>query len=163
MKGYTKSDVTCRRVGYGGHAFPTVNVKSYAYIGTERVIDRFGCSEATAQRALEWVWESACESFWEKDGDAHELADHYLSRYAYHVRDKVNQDGRSGGWLVVDGLPEVSEWDGALLNSWALFERAIRRAVDYLTSWEWAEDMIAANEWALDHAAIERMLEEAAA
>lgn len=157
MRGYTKADVEGHRVGYGGKAFPSVNVKAGPMrdVSADRVRERFGCSESTAEQALEFCWESACEDFWRDM--AEDTAHYYLGE---HV--KVYQEGRSGGWLIVDNLPEVSEWDGVMLNSWALFERAARRAVDYLTSWEQYEEAILANEWAMDSDSLTRMLEEAA-
>ena len=43
---------------------------------------------------------------------------------------KVYSDGRSGGWLVVHGLPDVESWDAIDLGRWAKFEKMIRGLVD---------------------------------
>jgi hypothetical protein len=43
---------------------------------------------------------------------------------------KVYSDGRSGGWLVVHGLPDVETWDAIALGRWAKFNKMIRDLVD---------------------------------
>ena len=63
MKGYTKEDVSLHRDGFGPGQ-PAINVKVHHYPNTEQVVDRFGCSEATAERALEYAYMSAQEQFW---------------------------------------------------------------------------------------------------
>lgn len=37
-------------------------------------------------------------------------------------------EGRSGGWLVVENLPEIESWDAIMLGRW-------RRAVRYVKAW----------------------------
>jgi hypothetical protein len=164
MRGYTKEDVTLHSEGFGRGRQPAVNVKVGSYPGSAQVVERFGCSEETAQRALEYALEAAQEWFWQEDVTAFARF-HLGPEYGHkdHQRRRVWSEGRSSGWLVVSDLPPVEEWDGVMLNKWALFERAIRREVDHLSSWEWVEDMIAANEWAVDQTAIEGMLATALA
>ncbi len=167
MRGYTKADVDLHSDGFAQRGQPAVNVKVRYGFGVERVQARFGCSEATAEKAAEFAFEAASEAFW--NWLAPEQADYYFGPC------KVYSEGRSNGWLVLapklEGslvtnrplLPPVEEWDGIMLNKWALFERAIRAEVAYLSSWEWVEDMIEANEWAVDQTAIEGMLATALA
>lgn len=153
MRGYHKSDVEHHRVGYGGTAYPTINVKVYSFPTVDMVVDRFGCEEKTAKQALEFAFQSACEAFWEC---VPELAEHYLGE-----RVKVWQEGRQGGWLIIDGLHESSDWDGVMLNRWALFEHNVDKDVLWRTAWEQVEDAIDSNMWAEDHKAHEGMLEAA--
>ncbi len=167
MKGYTKDDVRLHSNNAFGVGQPAVNVKIGRYPTVGQVMDRFGCSERTAEKAAEYAFQSASELFWREY--APHLAEHYFGPC------KVYSEGRSNGWLVLapklEGslvtsrplLPPVQDWDGVMLNRWALFERAIRREVDWLSSWEWVEDMISANEWAVDQTAIEGMLATALA
>lgn len=51
-----------------------------------------------------------------------------VARRKHHVR--VRSAGRSGGWLVVDGLPDVDDWDLQDLNRWRRFESLIRELAD---------------------------------
>ena len=43
---------------------------------------------------------------------------------------KVLQAGRSGGWLVVDGLGDPEDWDADTLSSWETFTEHVRAQVD---------------------------------
>jgi hypothetical protein len=167
MRGYTKADVDMHSDGFGQWRQPAVKVKVGAYPGVDQVTGRFGCSEGTAEKALQYAFASAAETFWQET--APELAERYFGECC------VYSEGRSGGWLVLapklrDGLvtgrpllPAVEDWDGSMLNRWACFERAVRAEVDYMCSWEWVEGMISANEWAVDQTAIEGMIETALA
>ena len=143
MKGHTKSNVDYHRVGYGGHAFPAVNVKVNRFPTAQDIMVQFGCSEKAAERAGELAIEASCEHFWR---DIQETATHYLPD------GKVYSAGSSDGWLIVEGLPEVSDWDGVQLNAWACFEKAVRREVEYLCSSEYVFDSIKANRWAHEQA-----------
>ena len=138
---YTREDVQTHRLGYGYGRAPAVNVKSYSFIPTHLVTDKFGCSEKQAETALRYAWESACETFW--DMDAPEIVVDVFGKYV-----KSWSEGRSGGWLVVEGLPPVDEWDAIMLGKWRSFETRIRKDIEYLTSAEYALDMIEANGWA---------------
>lgn len=155
MRGYHKSDVEHHRVGYGGTAYPAVNVKVYHFTSVDKVIDRFGCSEATAERALEHSFNMQQECFWE---DAQGVADHYLGK-----SHKVYSEGRSGGWLIVDGLPETCDWDAVALHRWACFAQAIDRDVKWRTSADVVFGDIEANGWVEDREAVEGMVATALA
>ena len=148
MRGYTKDEVET----HGGR--PAVNVKARHWPDATRVVERFGCSEETALRASQYAYESHVEVFWE---DAQAVAEVYFGPEC-----EVWAEGRSGGWLVAPWLGIVEDWDGVTLNRWALFERRIRELVRYLCSWEAVEDTIESNEWAVDNAAIEGMMQAAA-
>ncbi len=43
---------------------------------------------------------------------------------------KLWQEGRSGGWLVVEGLPEIEDWDAIMLGKWHKFKKRARDAAD---------------------------------
>jgi len=68
--------------------------------------------------------EIARECGWE---DAKELA-----REVWGDRVQVYSEGRSGGWLVVEGLGEVEEWDAIDVSRWARFQRGVGWIVDSL-------------------------------
>ncbi len=143
---YNKNNVEMHSMGYGGRQYPAVNVKVY---------DSWQQVDLTSFQVdmgdgftLEWleenvedtVWmsafESACYDGWET-----------LQEYACEVwqkaqygKIKVWSVGRSGGWAVVDGLPNVEDWDAVMLAKWRKFERMCEveakdipyRMVDYI-------------------------------
>ena len=147
MKRYTKQDIEYHRLGYGYSRAPAVDVKAHSapYLAG-KVVERFKCSRETAETALQYVWESVVEQFWE---DAPELVEFHLSK-AFHLRSyKVYSEGRSGGWLYVDEIQgDVDDWDAIKVSAWGRFEAALRGSVTYLTSEEYAMEMIEANKWA---------------
>jgi hypothetical protein len=140
-----KSEIETHRSGYGGTAYPAINVKYYGGgCRTQDIAARFGCSDAQAEKAAQFAWESACEQFWEQ---AKERA-----AEIFGGRVKVYSAGRSGGWLILDGLPEVSEWDAVALGRYASMCRFCRDEIAYRTSVECVLEDIAANEWHKDGA-----------
>ena len=151
-------------------ANPAVNVKvqrfpdfgsNYGRGGVEAVRERFGCSEATAGRALEFAWEAQAREFWEWDDndDASPLKEHLLPAFGGTLT--ITQEGRSGGWLVVEGLPDVEDWTRKQARAWKRFESEIEGQIEYLTAWAQIEELIYANEWAMDKDSLERMIAEA--
>ena len=73
----------------------------------------------------EW-FEAACTVGWEQ---VEELALEIFGRYGVRRRD-VRQDGRSGGWCVVEGLSDVESWDAIQLGRWRRFEVGCRAIAD---------------------------------
>ena len=167
MRGYRKADVDLHSDGFAQRGQPAVNVKAQYDFDVGRVQARFGCSEATAEKAADFAEEAASEGFWKYS--APEIAKHFFGPCC------VYSEGRSDGWLVLapklEGsrvtnrplLPPVEEWDGVMLNKWALFERAIRAEVDYLSGWQSVAALIEVNDWAVDQTAIEGMVAAALA
>lgn len=63
----------------------------------------------------EWAWNSACEAESEYFRDwLPELLGQDVE--AWH-------EGRSGGWIVVNGLPDVESWDAIMVSKWGKAER----------------------------------------
>lgn len=84
--------------------------------------------EHVTEEALDgWFWDTCSFEFEMIQQDAEEVLG---------VTDKqVWQEGRSGGWVVVDGLPDLEDWDAVHLAKWRRFEkwaRAIAADVPYL-------------------------------
>lgn len=80
--------------------------------------------------AFDWAEEFAREECWEQaQDDADQNWEHLPFRFgdnrATHPV-KVWQFGRSGGWLCVEGLPDVDEWDAIAVARWAKFEKWMR-------------------------------------
>ena len=142
---YTREDVETHSTGgIGGPYLPAVNVKYYGRSHADAVAERFKCSKEVAQRACNWAWEMACESFWDCVQDTAE--------WALGAGVKVWQAGRSGGWAVVEGLPELESWDAVQLAKWRRFEKACKADVEYRTSQEAVLEDIEANRWAEENA-----------
>jgi hypothetical protein len=146
MKHYSKSDIDTHRLGYGHTSVPAVNVKSRGTYLVPAIMKEFKCCEATAQKASEYVWASAVESFWEQ---APELAEHFLAK-AFNLRSfKCYSEGRSGGWLYVQEIEnDIESWNAIKVSAWGRFEKALRKSVEWHSSAEFAIDCISANEWA---------------
>lgn len=156
---YSKNDVKKHYSGCGyGPSLPAVNVKVYSmWHLTAKIQEEFKCSLEVADKALNYAFESAQEAFWEywqdKSGDL-ENGLHGSPEYAYFpgYDVTVNCGGRSGGWLEVEGLPDIDDWDAVMLGRWRRFEIAVLGDVAYRTGWESIRDDIGANSWAEDKA-----------
>lgn len=73
------------------------------------------CEEHDDDEDLYWLFGAACESGWESaEMDAEEVLGASV---------KVEARGRSGGHLVVRGLPDVAEWDAIAVSRWSRFAR----------------------------------------
>jgi hypothetical protein len=138
---YTKDDVCTHAEGYYGPQHPAVNVKIYTApnsvtlplelgssypAGHPELIEHHRTDERFTHAWLEdlaandpdmcnAIWEQACEDGFEQ---ASELATDIFGPFV-----KTWAEGRSGGWLVVVGLPPVEEWDAVALGRWRKFER----------------------------------------
>ncbi len=133
---YTRDDVQTHSDGFRPSR-PAVNVKVYTTI--RNAYAQFQKDEQPDPRfTLEWIEDTFTDEyldglFWHVA--AHELE--YLTAYATEDEDAIfpakvygtvtiEQEGRSGGWLAVDGLPDLEEWDAILLARWRKFERVAR-------------------------------------
>lgn len=132
---YSRDDVDTYYTRHGGRV-PSINVKASGY-GWEKVATRVAAdndapgftpewceaniSEDTANVLWEWAIESGRELI-ESDADLAYEGTAYTPRCSY--------DGRSGGHLVVDGLPDLDEWDAVLLGKWRRFEKWVAAIVD---------------------------------
>lgn len=154
MKGFKKTDIQTHTDGGYGTYYPAVNVKHHGSSGLHQaVMEKFGCSDSVAEKALEYAWESACRSFWEYWQDTTGDLENGLygsPEYAYFPGYKVRvySAGRSGGWLIVQGLPPVEEWDAIAVNRWAKFQKDVKADVEYRLGKEQVLEDIEANRWA---------------
>jgi hypothetical protein len=133
-RSYSREDV---KTHYGADR-PAVNVKVHR--GIEYAWQAFSEQENHDPRfTLEWIREHVSDEtadaiFWmtceyEFEALASYAADDPDAIFAdYGVT--VEQDGRSGGWAVVVGLPPIDEWDAVLLAKWRKFERIARATAD---------------------------------
>jgi hypothetical protein len=154
---YTRDDVQTHSDGFR-ESRPAVNVKVYRtiwdawpeYAKQDREDDEF---------TLEWIEENMIEEqldarFW----TACEAEFEYLEYWATGSEDglfpddrvTLHQEGRSGGWIAVDGLPPIDEWDAVRLARWRKFERIARSIADgipyqvlsliEINDYEWARE-----------------------
>lgn len=73
--------------------------------------------------ASQWAFDAACE-----DGARYAIdlaGEVFGAAFGAHAdRDRrVWQTGRSGGWLYVEGLPDVETWDAIQLGKWSRFAK----------------------------------------
>ena len=138
--GYTKDDVKMHREGYGFTRTPAINVKFYGHIDPELVADRLGCSLPRAETCLQYAGETLAEMFWD---DAEDIARDIFGDESL----KVYSEGRSGGWLIVKGLPDIEYWDAIMLGKWRSLEVRLQNEVKYIGEFDHVIDLIEANEW----------------
>ncbi len=75
-------------------------------------------------------WDQACE-------DGFELAKE-LARETFGPHVSVWQEGRSGGWLTVEGLGDPREWEREQMAAWQPFAEAVKQLVAGTTyRWLW--------------------------
>jgi hypothetical protein len=137
---YTRDDVQMH--ADRGHARPAVNVKVYrgirdawdAFVKEERPEDpRFTLDwieEHVSDEALDAIFWMQCENDFEYFAAYASDDDDAIFPAARYGRVTVEREGRSGGWAVVDGLPDIEEWDAILLARWRKFERIARDIAD---------------------------------
>lgn len=162
MSSYSRNDVSTH---YGSDR-PAVNVKVYDSLedawkmferdeGPDGGFSVDWVRENISEEVLDATFWATCESEFEHlegwatgtDGGDPIFPDDSVS---------LEQDGRSGGWVVVLGLPDISEWDAVRLARWRRFERIARDIADgimagvlsslYINEYEWAQDESAESE-----------------
>jgi hypothetical protein len=132
---YSKDDVEFHSDGFN-RSKPAVNVKVYSGLLSVKLpiclggVSEIGSDEIQWQYTdpeftVDWIEENvegldeffafACERGWE------ELQD--IAEQIWYSGVKVWQQGRSGGWAVVDGLNHFDHWDAIDLAKWRSFER----------------------------------------
>jgi len=137
---YSKKDVEISYHQFHS-GYPMVNVKDRSN-NWNAIREAFpDADEKQLERAIGFWFDGAQELFWNED--APDLLRECLGKSA-----KLYSAGRLGGWLVVEGLDPVDEWDAIALGRWRKFEAAIRRCVKSLTTAECAIEDIEANRWA---------------
>ena len=135
MPKFRKDDITFHSDGYRGSR-PAVNVKVYDSLAEGFAKWQADEADPDPRYTVEWIetnlsdearerwFEAACESGWE---DAQNDAEEVFGRGV-----KVYGEGRSGGWLVVEGIDDdVSSWDAIAVSRWAKFARWARGTADY--------------------------------
>ena len=150
-----------------GPSLPAVNVKVYG--STSRVklpLDLGTCNGRPVKThpgfTQDWIeqhvkgdvgqfaFESVCESAWET------LSADAVTIFGPHV--KLKQQGRSGGWAVIEGLPPIESWDAVMLAKWARFAKYAAAIVDDVprAMVEW----IYFNVWEAEQVRAEQALEQ---
>jgi len=135
---YSKQDVRTHSLHRHGNELPAVRVKVDRTPTTTQIQQEFNCSEEQAIKAAQYCWDSACEQFWEDlNTQSNDVFDLFPGT-------KVYSAGRSGGWAVVEGLPDLDRWDAVMLGKWRRWEKSL---LADLMSWECWKDMIDSNRW----------------
>ena len=157
-RGYSRDDVAVSYHGRGrnGQRRPMVNVKCHLWAESFTPAVLVSVAEecgADPARFAAWWGAKAEERTGEGWNDGTALGELIDGRDGYGFRSsaaeqafemagedaamiwpgypvKVYAEGRQGGWLVVDGLPDVESWDATMLGRWRRFERYVLAAVD---------------------------------
>jgi hypothetical protein len=135
-----KSDIQTHRDGYRP-SHPAINVKVRRFgMTVSQIAEHFKCAAQTAERALDFAFESAREQFWEQAKEfATEIFGHDVTVYS---------EGRSGGWLVLHGLPSIDSWDALMVNKYARLCTWCKSEIEYRISRDSLLEAIEANQWA---------------
>lgn len=148
-RAYSRADVRQHSDnGYNPH--PAVNIKADLYTFSDDLLrtayaDTVGGSEADAAGFLAW-WRAKEDEDgpgglygaygwldtagqWAAESGFEDAENDAIDIFPQSV--KIYGEGRSGGWLVVHGLPDVDEWDAIALARWRRFERYVWAIRDY--------------------------------
>jgi len=129
--------------------YPAINVKVHNFPDSSIVVDKFNCDDSSAEAAIGFAWDEACEMFWEtaKEYAIDTLSKAFGDYMTSHKTFDVYSLGKSGGWLVVDGLPDIEDWTADQLKAWDNFEKRMQALLKDVTSVSRVLAMIAENEW----------------
>ena len=150
---YRKGDVQTHRDGPCRSSRPAVCVKVHDFGPTaQAVIDRFGCTEEQAEQAIQFAYQAAQQQFWHDWTEPDESGEPEYDGKTQAVQHfgsgtTVYSEGRSDGWLVVDGLPDIETWDAVMLSKWRKFEKAILADIRYRCQTDEVMESIGSNEW----------------
>jgi hypothetical protein len=92
---------------YDNADWPCINIKSRGGFGAEDIQERYNCDAKTAQNLADGLWELGTLTFWQ---DVKDKVRSLLGKDA-----EPYQFGRSGGWLTVStlrNLTERADYDG---------------------------------------------------
>lgn len=96
--------------------------KTWQAVLTDPLFTHEWIEDNMSEESVFGFFDAACQDAWEMlTEDAKEI-------FGSHV--KVYSEGRSGGWAVVDGLPEFDTWDAIMLGKWGKFTRYARAYAD---------------------------------
>lgn len=126
----TKADVQIHIDGYAGPGVPAFNVKMRRYV------DDLPESEWADVRAdlgltatdFGWAWCQAHMTIEEIQRWTDEAATGNYDAFAEQITETFpgatcNTEGRSGGWVIVNGLPDIESWDAVMLAKWRKLDR----------------------------------------
>lgn len=134
---------------------PAINVKIRSYHTLDQARDTLvsrGVPDDVAELAVdqaldihrEWFWDGVDEiAKWELCTNRHTER---VSHWGFTSAHKIYQEGRSGGWLVVHGLPHPEEWTKAQRIRWGRFEDAIEREIEHYMDADHLLETIESNE-----------------
>lgn len=131
-KRYTKDDIETHSAGYYAPYYPAVNIKAYHYPHCFKVANYLDISEDKAESLLTAIFENSQMNFWDN------VPEYAKEIFGNHV--KTYSAGRSGGWVIVCGLPEIESWDAIMLAKWRKFENMCKAERDYYCSWDFVKE-----------------------
>lgn len=121
---------------YGAH--PSIDVRVYGF-GNKLDESDFNCDKDCFEKAMQFAWESQQEYFWDEAVD--------IAKDIFGKNAKVLSLGRSGGHLIVEGIPDIESWDAVYLAKWRGFRQRILQLIEWLTSDTAIKELIIANRW----------------
>lgn len=130
---------------------PAIDVKCFHFgrdcaegcITDQLRADHPNLTEEDADKIGSWAWDSAVTTFWDQ---ARGIATEHLS-IPFEAEPEIECAGRSGGWLIVRGLPDVPTWSEPQRLAWGAFEEEINQLVAMLARWETIKEEIDSAGW----------------
>lgn len=117
----------------GTRGKPMINVKSY---GQFRLKPEFGAYPDT--RFGSWIEDLEAKNrdilydYWYDACNMGFYGAKYAAKEIFGQEIECYQQGRSGGWFVVEGLPDVETWDALMVSKWAKLVKEVDRIVEGL-------------------------------
>jgi hypothetical protein len=151
MRTYPRDDVETH------DGYPAVNVKVYGDLSDGfKAYAKYAPADGgdyPAEFDEDWVRANVSdkyldELFWDVCSFEFEMVEQDAEEILGDV--KVSREGRSGGWAVVTGLPNLEDWDAVQLAKWRKFERYAKLVASdvpyqmvmnvYLNEYQWRID-----------------------
>lgn len=120
-----------------GKQLPAINIKVYKMPNVTNLFPSI--SKEQSEKTENFCFNQACHDFW--------FSVESMAESVFGENIDIYQAGRSGGWLVVDGLPEITEWDDEMISKWGHFKELVKTEIDYQMSSEVWESNILSNRW----------------
>lgn len=113
---------------------PAVNVRAVGWPHCQEVMARYSIGTEDAERIGGKVFDRVSTEFWKKFVPA-------TVKEFYGKSRRWNQEGRSGGWLVVLDFRPVEEWSRPQVEQWQRFETVVKAEIARRCSWEYLDPL----------------------
>lgn len=130
---------------HGMQRLPSINVKiGHRQFAPNLTKELLNCDDDIFEKATTYAFETVQERFWK---EAQDIAEHHFAHLHRAGKVKVYSAGRSGGHLIVDGLPPVEEWNAIEVSAWGRFCNEVQDNIAYHCQSDTILENILSNRW----------------